>query len=114
MMSLQNARQSGVNLSEAIAVRALGFVCGDQSVREQFLARSTVRLSDLGRQPIDADCLVAALDFLIGNEAALLKFAEILELPPEATYDARRRVVHGMSEIRSHSYSTRAGTHVRI
>jgi hypothetical protein len=106
--TLQNSRYIGINPSEAVALRALGFVRGDRSVREQFSARSTMQLSELNHQPIGADCLVAVLDFLIGNETALLKFADTIELPPVEIYEARRMVAHGIAGYRSRLRSSRA------
>jgi hypothetical protein len=78
--------------SEALALRAFGFIGGHPSERENFLSRCGLSPADLARRPVRPEHLVAALDFLIANEPALLAFAAVLELTPEAAYEARRLV----------------------
>jgi hypothetical protein len=76
--------------SDAVALRALGFIGARPSERESFLLSSGLSSADLVRRPVKPEHLVAALDFLIANEAALLAFAEVLDLTPDAAYEARR------------------------
>jgi len=78
--------------SEALALRAFGFIGARPSEREDFLSRSGLSPADLTRRPVRPEHLVAALDFLIANEAALLAFAAVLDLTPDAAYEARRLV----------------------
>jgi hypothetical protein len=83
--------------AEMLAHRALGFLTRQRSALDRFLEQSGLRPYDLGRSPIPPEHLAAALDFLITNEPILVKFAEFVDLPLEAIYDARRAVgrVHG-------------------
>lgn len=76
--------------SEAVAVRALGFVTNDQRELKRFLARTGLSPADLRQRPLPRNHLAAILDFLIADESALLKFARAVDLPPEAAYEARR------------------------
>lgn len=82
--------------SEALAIRALGFISHDRHALSRLLSRAGRKQPDLVRRPIDAELLVASLDFLIGNEPLLLAFSDTLNLPPEATYAARRRIGRSM------------------
>jgi uncharacterized protein DUF3572 len=77
---------------EALALRAFGFIGGRPSEREDFLSRCGLSAADLARRPVRPEHLVAALDFLIANEPALLAFAAVLDLTPDAAYEARRLV----------------------
>ena len=82
---------------EMLARRALGFLTRQRSALDRFLEQSGLRPYDLRRSPIPPEHLAAALDFLITNEPMLVKFADFVDLPPEAIYDARRAVgrIHG-------------------
>jgi|SRR5690349_657381 len=91
-MSADRDRPFALANSEALALRAFGFIGGHPSERENFLSRCGLSSADLARRPVRPEHLVAALDFLIANEPALLAFAAVLELTPEAAYEARRLV----------------------
>ena len=79
-----------VQSSEALALRALGFIGARPSEREDFLSSFGLTTADLARRPVRPEHLAAALDFLIANEGMLLAFAETLDLAPDAAYEARR------------------------
>lgn len=93
--------------SEALALRAFGFIGGRPSEREDFLSRCGLSPADLGRRPVRPEHLVAALDFLIANEPALLAFTAVLDLTPDAAYEARR-LVRGRSSASLTSGISRA------
>ena len=76
--------------SEALALRAMGFIRARPAAREDFLSSFGLTTADLDRRPVRPEHLAAALDFLIANEAMLLAFAETLSLAPDAAYEARR------------------------
>lgn len=79
--------------ADTLAVRALGFLTSNRFASDRFFQQSGLRPYDLRRSPISPEHLAAALDFLITNEPVLVEFADAVELPPEAIYDARRAVV---------------------
>ncbi len=81
---------------EALAIRALGFISRDRRALDRVLSRSGRERLDLRRHPIDAELLVASLDFLIRHEPMLLAFSDTISQPPEATYHARRRIGRSM------------------
>lgn len=93
--------------SEALALRAFGFIGGRPSEREDFLSRCGLSSADLARRPVRPEHLVAALDFLIANEPALLAFTAVLDVPPDAAYEARRLVL-GRSSVSLPSGISRA------
>src|SRR5712692_7516402 len=90
MSAGQDVPTPAVQSSEALALRALGFIGARPSEREDFLSSFGLTTADLARRPVRPEHLAAALDFLIGNEAMLLAFAETLDLAPDAAYEARR------------------------
>jgi hypothetical protein len=77
-----------------VAIRALGFLASRRAELERFLAQTGLAHADLKRQPAEPEHLVAILDFVIGHEATLLEFSRAVDLPPEATYEARRLFSH--------------------
>ena len=84
---------------EALALRAFGFIGGRPAERESFLSRCGLSPADLARRPVRSEHLVAALDFLIANEPALLAFSAVLDLTPDAAYEARRLVRQSSSGL---------------
>ena len=78
--------------SETIALRALGFLVSEG-------ARLGVNPFVLRTQPIGRQDLARALDALIGHEGALQAFAARIHQPPEAAYEARRRL--GVGAVKS-------------
>ena len=74
---------------EAVALRALGYV-NHRAELDAFLARSGLA-GELRQPPVRREVLSAVLDFLVGNEAALVQFSHAVDLPPEAAYEARRK-----------------------
>ncbi len=89
-MSLQQESwTSRLASPEAVALRALGFLSSHVEP-QQLLADTGLTRDDLKRRPLGAAQLLAVLDFLIAHEAMLLEFANAVDLPPEAAYEARR------------------------
>ena len=76
--------------SEALALRAAGFVFGNRPALDSFLAEAGLSAAELSRRPLEPRHLAAVLDFLIAHETVLLEFARRVDLPPEAAYEARR------------------------
>ena len=67
--------------SECIAIRAWAFLNRDGRAGPEVEARALPR-----------ETLTKALDALITNEKALQAFAALIDVPPEAAYEARRRL----------------------
>lgn len=83
---------------EAVAMRALGFIASRHGELDRFLSRTGLSAADLTRRPANPRHLTAILDFLITDEPTLQEFARIVDLPPEAAYEARRLVSHAPPE----------------
>jgi hypothetical protein len=78
---------------DAVALRAVGFTAGHRPALDRFLADAGLSAAELNARPIPSRHLAAVLDFIIGDETVLQAFSRRLELPPEAAYEARRRLV---------------------
>jgi hypothetical protein len=85
----------GMERPDGVALRAVGFMAGDPAALDRFLAGSGLSAAELDQRPIPPRHLAAVLDFIIGDEAVLLAFSRRVELPPEAAYEARRRLTGG-------------------
>lgn len=83
---------SALNNPQTVAVRALGFLSSNRQEFDRFLSHSGLSRDDLDRYPISRKHLTAILDFLIMNETALLGFSRVVGLPPDAAYEARRKL----------------------
>lgn len=81
---LQEATAPG---AEALAVRVVGFLARDHAT---FLSRMGLSGKDLVQPPLDPECLAAALEYVVGNEAVLRDFTRTVGLPLESVYAARR------------------------
>ncbi len=101
---------------EAVALRVLGFVASDRPELDRFLSETGLSQGDLKRVPICLEYLAAILDFLVTNEAALLRFARAVDLPPEAVHEARhmfdrRRPMRENGELRADRSVVTAAPH---
>lgn len=82
--------------AEAVALRALGYLINSRSELNRFLSTSGLKASDLARQPACPEHLAAVLDYFIASEPLLLEFSRIVEVLPEAAYEARRMYGRGI------------------
>jgi Protein of unknown function (DUF3572) len=81
--------------AEEIAVKALGFIAGDEEAFERFVALTGLGLSDIKERAADPDFLAGVLDFLLQDEGLLVRFAESEGIPPELPASARRKLPGG-------------------
>ena len=91
----------GDDYPDVVAKRAAGFISSSGPERDRFLARSGLTAAELGRRPLDHRHMTAILDFLVGDEAALSKFARTTDFPVEVAYEARR--LYGQPTVKSGS-----------
>jgi hypothetical protein len=88
----QSAHASYATYPEAVALRALGFFGNGRRVElDRYLEREGLG-GEVRTPPVRREVLSAVLDFLVTNEAALILFAHAVDLPPEAAYEARRKL----------------------
>lgn len=69
---------------EIMALRALAWVVSDEDRALRFLALTGCDADTLRRRAGEPEILGAVLDFLLDDEAALLAFADEVELPAQA------------------------------
>ena len=86
-----SAHTSYATYPEAVALRALGFFGNGKAELDRYLEREGLG-GEVRTPPVRREVLSAVLDFLVANEAALILFAHAVDLPPEAAYEARRKM----------------------
>ena len=74
--------------AEAVALQAVAFVIGDDTLRQRFLTVSGCPPEELRQRVQDPAVLVGVLEVLAANEPDLLRFADAARLPPPALRQA--------------------------
>jgi hypothetical protein len=69
--------------AERLAISALSFLAETPDTLARFLALTGIGPADVRRAATDPGFLVGVIDFLLGDEALLIAFAEDAGLPPE-------------------------------
>ncbi len=80
----------GAEDAQAVALKALAHIAGDDALLSRFVALTGCGLDDIRARMADNGFLAAVLDFLLADEASLLAFAEAEGLAPETPMLARR------------------------
>ncbi len=75
--------------AEALALQALAFIAGDEDRLGRFLAASGLGPAELRSRVADPTTLGFVLDFLLGDEAAVMAFAEDRRIDPALPARAR-------------------------
>jgi hypothetical protein len=101
MSYMGHSMTASLRQPESLALRAFGFIANDRTNRDRFLSLSGLSSADLMRQPVCVEYLTAILDFLIRDEKTLQEFVRMVDVPPEAAYEARR--VFGNLSSQSHA-----------
>lgn len=86
---------SGRDQAEALAIRALGWMAVDPELTGRFLAATGAGPAELRARARDPEFLGFVLDFLLGDEAALVAFAAAEGIAPEAPLRARAALPGG-------------------
>jgi len=81
--------------AETIAVAALGWIAADPERTGAFLAASGASVADLRAGAADPAFLGFVMDFLLGDDNAVIAFAEHHRCPPEALAQARAALPGG-------------------
>ena len=76
--------------AEALALRALAFVAGDEERLRRFLLLSGLTLDELRDRAGDPRTLSGVLDHLMSDERLLMEFAEAEEIDPALIPSSRR------------------------
>ena len=75
--------------AQTIALKALTFVLADDDARRRFVGQTGLDGESLRAQAGEEAFLGGMLDFLLADEALLLRFCEVSDLTPEAPCRAR-------------------------
>ena len=84
--------------SQAIALKALGYLAADDELLEQFLGVTGLVVGDLRAGATDSAFLAGILDYFLQNEALLLAFAASEELAPETIVRARQSLPGALND----------------
>lgn len=87
---LRTPPRLGAEDAQAVALKALAFIAGDDALMSRFVALTGCGLEDIKARMADNGFLGAVLDFLLADEPSLLAFAEAEDLAPETPMLARR------------------------
>ncbi|MGE5475484.1 MAG: DUF3572 domain-containing protein [Bacteroidales bacterium] len=82
----------GFEEAQAVALKALTYVAGDDALLSRFVALTGCGVDDIKARLADAAFLGAVLDFLLADEASLLAFAEAEGMAPETPMLARLKL----------------------
>lgn len=80
---------------EIVALTALAWLSEEPDLLSRFLALSGLQMTQITDAARDPGFLGGVLDFIMGNEPDLLRFATASGLAPEAVVDAWQRLCNG-------------------
>lgn len=78
--------------AQAVALKALAHVAGDEALLSRFVTLTGCGLDDIKARLADNGFLAAVLDFLLADEPSLLAFVEAEGLAPETPMLARYKL----------------------
>lgn len=81
--------------SEVIALTALAWLSEEPDLLSRFLALSGLQMTQVADAARDPGFLGGVLDFIMGNEPDLLRFATANGIAPEAVVEAWQRLCGG-------------------
>jgi len=76
--------------ASTIALGAIVFIVGDETLRSRFMALSGSDVDDIRARINETDFQAAALDFLLGHEPDLMAFCENNNLAPDLPLKAKQ------------------------
>ena len=85
---MQRERES----AETLALRALGWIAGNEELLPVFLGASGLRPEDLRRRAGELEVLASVLDFMLMDDAWVITFCDSAGL----AYDSLRRARHAL------------------
>lgn len=83
--------------AEAIALRALGWLAGNDEVLPVFLGATGASLGDMRERTGDPDFLGSVLEFLTMDDAWVTEFCDAESIPYETPMKARQALPGGAS-----------------
>jgi hypothetical protein len=87
-----------VEQAEALALRALAFLAGDEERFHRFLLSTGATADDVQQRAAEPEFLSGVIDHLLTDEALLVAFAEDAALEPSSVAAARYRLPGAVME----------------
>ena len=84
--------------AQTIALKALGYLAGDEQALNQFLEATGMAVRDLTTGAGDIGFLAGILDYFLQDQALLLAFAGASELAPETIVRARQHLPGALND----------------
>lgn len=84
--------------AEALALRALAFLAGDEDRFHRFLLSTGATAEDVRQRAAEPEFLSGVIDHLLTDEALLVAFAEDAALEPSSVAAARYRLPGAVME----------------
>ena len=81
--------------AETLALRALGWLVSDHDLLPVFMGHTGVAESDLKARATDVEFLGSVLDFLLMDDAWVVRFCDAMELPYDHLIHARAALPGG-------------------
>lgn len=81
--------------AQALALRALGYLAGEEGLLQGFLGQSGLDLATLRARAAEPELLGAVLDFILGDDSMVLALAAHLHCRPEEVLTARAALPGG-------------------
>lgn len=81
--------------AETIALQALGWLIGSEDLRDVFLGSSGLSEMDLKSRASDPELLASVLDFLVMDDAWVIRFCDEIGLPYDKIMQVRAALPGG-------------------
>ncbi len=78
--------------AETVALQAVSWIMGDDTMRDRFMALTGCGGDDLRQRVSQPAFLGSVLDFILADEPSLLAFVEKAGFPPEVPIMARQKL----------------------
>jgi Protein of unknown function (DUF3572) len=88
----------GAEAAQTIALKALGYLAGDEEQLNAFLGATGLTFADLKAGAGESAFQGGVLDYFLQNEALLLAFAGASELAPETIVRARQHLPGALND----------------
>lgn len=83
------------DFAQTLGLRALAWLAGEEEHLGAFLAQSGLGPGELKARAAEPELLAAILDFILGDEAMVLAFADAAALAPASVAQARAHLPGG-------------------
>ncbi|MCB2129472.1 MAG: DUF3572 domain-containing protein [Rhodobacteraceae bacterium] len=92
---MRKAERLGRDYAETVAIRALGWLVGNDELRSVFLGASGLAPEELSQRAGDPDFLISVLDFILMDDAWITAFCDAEGLSYDVPMAARSALPGG-------------------